>query len=328
MNALIDIDNLIAKYLSRNASEQEVHDLNTWINEQPDHLKYFETMQQTWEKIQLDASKNSTINIDQSWLRLQNKIKQLQPDNNPITKISFVKRIQNSIAYKAAALVLLGLGVAFSVYYYNYKAITKEIALDQVRTKILSDGSEITLNKNSELDFPKHFSGASRTVTLKGEAFFNIQHNPSKPFIIKVNGLEVKVLGTSFNIKTKDDKTIIVVETGKVLVSNQHDSIYLTPQQMLSVDSANFDKRLKTVQDNLYQYYRTNEFDCINVSLERVAEVLSEAYKVPIVIENPEIKTLKFTTKLPLNSLDQNLDIIAETLQIKVEYTNSKIVLR
>ncbi len=78
----------------------------------------------------------------------------------------------------------------------------------------------------------------------------------------------------------------------------------------------------------LYNYYRSNEFECINIPLWRVVEVLNEAYAAQIVIANPDIKDLRFRTNLINQNLDDNLAIIAETLDISIEKRGNEILLK
>ena len=82
----------------------------------------------------------------------------------------------------------------------------------------LPDGSRVWVNKNSELTYPKSFEGTTRTVSLKGEAFFQVAKNQTRPFIVKTEDGEVKVLGTAFNVRaySEEDKTTVEVAEGKV----------------------------------------------------------------------------------------------------------------
>jgi ferric-dicitrate binding protein FerR (iron transport regulator) len=185
----------------------------------------------------------------------------------------------------------------------------------------------ITVNKNSSLSYPSKFSGQTREVALTGEAFFKVTPNKEKPFIINVNDVTVRVVGTSFNIKSKKGKIEVIVETGIVQVTKNKHTIRLLPKE--KVVSLRLDSTLArdTVQDLLYNYYRSKEFICNNTPLQSLVQTLNEAYSSNIIIENDAIKHLPITTVFKDGSLDNILAVISETFKLKTEKTGNKIIL-
>lgn len=102
---------------------------------------------------------------------------------------------------------------------------------------ILADGSRVWLNSNSKLTYPSHFSSNKRQVALEGEAYFDVEHQNNKPFIVQANGTGIRVLGTEFNIATnhKSGKTSTTLISGSVEVNNASKTIRLIPgKQSLS----------------------------------------------------------------------------------------------
>ena len=95
----------------------------------------------------------------------------------------------------------------------------------------MPDGSVITVNKNSTLSYPSEFKGKTREVALNGEAFFKVTPNKEKPFIIHVNDVTVRVVGTSFNIRSEKGKTEVIVETGIVQVTKNKRTVSLLPKR-------------------------------------------------------------------------------------------------
>lgn len=197
------------------------------------------------------------------------------------------------------------------------------------RIDTLPDGSVITLNKFSELKYPEKFVGNSRNISLEqGEAFFDVAKNRNKPFIIQVKDITVKVVGTSFNIKISDKNTEVIVETGIVQVSKNGKTVDLLPSEKVTVSSSNSSLIKENSTDHLYNYYRSKEFEANETPLKRVIEVLNEAYGAHIILEREELGELTLTTTFKNESLDDILDVISKTFNLKVEKKNKTIIIK
>ena len=201
-------------------------------------------------------------------------------------------------------------------------------ASDTALIQKLNDGSVVTLNKNSSLAYPDKFAGDEREVTLNGEGFFQVTPDKSKPFTVHVNDITVKVVGTSFNIRTLNGKTEVIVETGIVQVSRKNKMVELRPKEkvLVSQEDSSLVKQVET--EKLYNYYRTKEFVCDNTPLWKLVEVLNEAYQANIVIQKPQLRSLPLNTTFSNESLDHILEVIQLTFDITVEKENDKIILR
>ncbi|MEQ6118737.1 FecR domain-containing protein [Reichenbachiella sp. MALMAid0571] len=169
-----------------------------------------------------------------------------------IIKKSGKKEIKFSGALKIAAVVAVLLGFAALFYVVeNQKTedlvsttymVSKQTKYGEKKTFRLPDGTEVKLNYGSKLLFPSEFEGETREVSLIGEAFFEVNPNPDKPFIITTNNVQTMVLGTSFNINaySDEDEIKVMVATGKVRVQNGLDSnkledVVLLPDEMVSL---------------------------------------------------------------------------------------------
>src|SRR5690606_12033167 len=125
----------------------------------------------------------------------------------------------------------------------------------------LSDGTKVWLNAGSSLKYPLHFSGDQRLVTLKGEAYFDVSHNAKQPFIVNVNGTQIKVLGTQFNVNAYNRVTATLVE-GSVAISNASGLQLLKPGEEarvgknITLHPADIDK--VTAWKNGYFYFKSD----------------------------------------------------------------------
>jgi ferric-dicitrate binding protein FerR (iron transport regulator) len=192
----------------------------------------------------------------------------------------------------------------------------------------LPDGSVVTLNKHSSVNYPSKFRGDTRTIALKGEAFFNVKPNKKKPFIIHVNDVSIRVVGTSFNVRSEDGVTEVIVETGVVQVTRNNKTVELKPAEKLKIEQQDSVMVKEEVKDKLYNYYHSKEFVCYEAPLWKLAEALSEAYEVNIVIETEELRRLKLTTTFNNESLDKILEVISATFDIQVVKEKDRIILK
>ncbi len=202
------------------------------------------------------------------------------------------------------------------------------MAGNKVLIETLPDGSVITLNKNASLSYSFPITAKKRLVKLdKGEVFFKVSPNKAKPFIIEAHDVTIEVVGTSFNVNHLETTTEVIVESGIVKVSDDNKMVTLRKGQKAIVSS---DGKITTqaVNDQLYNYFRTNRFTANNTPLSRIVEMLSKAYVVNIVIANPALADETLTTTIEFGSLDQNLQLIAETLNLKVVRSDSTILLK
>lgn len=195
-------------------------------------------------------------------------------------------------------------------------------------TQALPDGSTAILNKQSELSFVGGFFNKTRNVKLKGEAFFKVSANKSKPFIISVNDVQVTVVGTAFNVKSNGAAVVVIVESGIVKVNNRNDSVRLTAGEKVEVSQNQQHLSKGENQGKLYNYYYSNELLCDGTPLIELVAVLNQKFKSNIVIENPALKMLPISTTFKNESLKEILTVIAETFKIRVEYGQDKIKLK
>mgnify|MGYP003574978083 FL=1 len=314
-------DELLVKYLAGEASPEEVASAKQWIQSSKENSRYFEHFKLIWDNSE-QAVMSSTVSEDAAWERFEERIKQRKQEP-PIRSITTWIRI--------AAILVIGCTAAWFVLnlYQNKPAqIVSLKSGDKILVDTLSDGSIVTLNKNSSLRYPETFKGRTRAVVLSGEAFFNVEPDKSKPFVISVNNVEVTVVGTSFNIKSREGKTVVVVETGVVKVAKSADVVELRAGEMAEVDSLSGNLSKDASDSKLYNYYRSKQFVCEATPLAELVSVLAEAYNVEIEIANPAARSLPLTTVFKDQPVEQILAIISETFKLKVDKEGKQFILR
>lgn len=301
-------DDLLAKYLLNEASELERMEVYKWVNEHPLNQKYFEDLQTILEKSKLQH--DESINEYEALERLNARLIQQNKSNG------FLK------FFRIAAIITVVCGLGWFMYVNTIASNVNVQSANQVLTKSLPDGSVAILNKESSLTFKGGFFTKKRTVNLKGEAFFNVEPDKSKPFVITVNDVTVTVVGTSFNVKSINGQTSVIVETGIVKVNNAKDSVRLIAGERVQLQSNQAHLNKATNNGKLYNYYYTHELVCDNTPLEELVPVLNEKFKANIIISNPKIKSLPISTVFKDEPLKEILNIIAQTFKIKVVTKN------
>lgn len=334
-------DELLVKFLLQETNEKETAEVHRWLQEAETNRNYFEQLKSVWEESK-SLQPTITLSQDESWLRLKSKLEK------PV-KLYSSKRYY----YYAAAVIIFLLGLFFFInrkdkpsehFAHHHPEKKKQDSLlisekpimvnllhskQGTRMDTLPDQSLVTLNRNSTLTCPKKFEGNERRVSLNGEAFFNITPDKSKPFFIDAgNDVEIKVVGTSFNVKSYTDFTEVIVETGIVEVRKFNRVVMLHPREKAKIRKSDSSIVVQKNTDKLYKYYRSKEFECDNLPLWRLVEVLNEAYGDSVVIGRKELRGLTLDTRFDNLSLENILELISETFDLKVEKQGNKYILK
>lgn len=196
----------------------------------------------------------------------------------------------------------------------------------------LADGTRVKLNSKSELIYPDNFSEHTREVTLIGEAYFDVAKDASKPFIVKANGIDVKVLGTSFNVSCYEQQptieTTLVEGKVAVVIPNQPEEI-ITPSQQLVFDKTKQTSATATVDTRIYTSWINNKLIFKNERIDVILTKLQYWYDFEIEYDNENIKENRFSLEIDKNTdLNKILDLINFTSNIKLIKTNHKITLK
>jgi transmembrane sensor len=212
---------------------------------------------------------------------------------------------------------------------------TKEETVPRGKRKSLrlSDGSMVKLNSDTKIRFPNAFGQAVRTVSLHGEAFFDVERDESKPFVISVGDLQIKVLGTSFNVKNYDDENEmeITVRSGRVSVNLNAGSstpIILIKDQKLIYSKSTESFRITDVNAIQESSWVNGSLQFNNTPLIAVERTLEKWYDVDIIIENKLLYQTSFTGVHLNESLDSMLESITYAIDAQYEINGKTVIIR
>lgn len=322
----IDFNDLTAKYLANEASEEEISLLEEWVLKNDENKKIFNDLKQAWILSNLNKS-NKNIDINEEWDKIQLKLFKDKAKYISINKHSNQRKLI-PLVYKIAAAILIPLVSLLFLYYLVYKPGTDNlIAQDSIITNTLPDGTIVTLNYNSKLTFPEKFNRKIRKVKLEGDAFFNVEHNDEQPFIIETQDINIKVLGTSFFVNSrKQNSTIeVVVNTGKVALKAGDNKIILKANERGIYNKSSGILHKEKNNDVNYNSWKTKYLIFENAVLYDVIRKINEAYHIHIKIINPEMNNCRITVTFNNQSIDAVLNILQETLDLKIEKHNNYI---
>ncbi|WP_211323968.1 FecR family protein [Sediminitomix flava] len=244
------------------------------------------------------------------------------------------------IGYRNIAAILLPLLCALGILGYVLNESSNVVApsLSHIVVPeggrshiVLPDQTEVWLNGGSSLTYANAFEGSERLVELKGEGFFDVTHNPKQPFLVKVEDVEIKVLGTSFNVLQDSEKgsvTSTLVE-GKIAAQlpNKDEAVVLKPGQQLNFDRKRKGYWVKNVDVNLFTSWRHGRLELNAIKLSEAVKHLSKKYNKTIKIKDSEIADERLTADLSNEDLYDVLDLLEATLQLSYKEENNEIIL-
>lgn len=249
------------------------------------------------------------------------------------------RAIKRIFLYRAAAAILVLAALSFSLWHTKPALRDEKImmmhsvaSLDGMKKIILDDSSIVWLKGNSSILYPERFEREERHVKLAGEALFEVAKDAERPFIVECGGLITKVLGTSFNIKSSQTNTEIVVLTGKVSVSSKEGTKHLV---ILPNEKAVYDHVLQRIQKVSAReselLAKTSETQyAMQFSATKLSEIIRRIegkFDVRVSLSEPGLNHCTITADFTDQSLQNTVSMIAQTLKIQYEISNGHVVL-
>lgn len=192
-------------------------------------------------------------------------------------------------------------------------------------TVVLPDKTVVHMNANSKLQYPTRFATESREVILSGEAYFEVSHNPARPFIVRTEGMEIKVLGTSFNVKAYPDESLqTTLVEGSLRVTTSAGSVKIVPGEQALFDEGRLTVRQVDLRPYLSQRYERFLFD--DDLLADVLRKIERWYDIEIFVADQSVYGLRFTGNLPkYEELSKVLRVLELTTNIRFNLLNKRL---
>jgi transmembrane sensor len=345
-----EIDDLIVKFLAGDITRDESHILKDWLKNSPGNREYFNSFRDVWlasallGRVNEPAKKSRTLGVIREWAKIA--------------------------AVFAFALLLGALGYRT---FFNTSIIaqgkndpvTIESKRGAMSSVTLPDGSRAWLNAESKITYGNGYNTSLREIELIGEAYFDVVTNPSKPFVVKAGNLEIKALGTSFNVKAypEDGSVTTTLVNGHVIIEgrdnkNKDFEIELQPNQTityfndqqdyiahleetteLNSQSQGSESLLTTrledlsiikqdqVKTELFTSWKDKNWVIEQQSLENLTRDMERRYDVIIEFNSESIRKYRFSGTIQNETLEQILYILHNTLPLKYTMEKGRIVI-
>ncbi|WP_020531220.1 FecR family protein [Flexithrix dorotheae] len=346
MKEIIFIKTLFKKQIAETITHAEREALYAWLIQDRNEIKARQIIEEVLEEEEdiTELQEGLFKSEPEAWEILENKLG-LKTTPQIIEKTKPVLFFRREI-WKWAAVFTLLLMATWWLYKKNVsepaiaetvQTIIKSTELGQKKTLTLPDGSVVKLNAGSSISFSQPFTnGGTRLVSLKGEAFFDVKKNKAHPFKVITENMEIKVLGTSFNVKAypEDQNEKVALVEGKVSAYNkeQNENLVfneiLMPDQTLSLNKVNGEvKKIPLQQADIG--WKDNVIYLNEAGFEEIMEVLSRWYGVKFEIEKGDRIKIpdRYVGKFENKSLMEVLEGLSFSIHFDYEFDNDKKII-
>lgn len=356
------MENLIEKVNDGSLSAQElIYLLKAFKGKEfPSELETI--FSEFWEK---SSFNNAGLDSEKTWNELISKIDSNGASDSAIAVTPVKRRLHIPVLLKYAAFFILAFGLSWLLQQTFIKApdITGQYTRIEVangsKSKIeLPDGTKVSLNSGSFIRYPNNFGKESREVYFEGEAYFDVKKDRNKPFIVNTSDIEIKVLGTQFNVSAYPDEenieTTLVKGEVEVFYKNkgsfEKKHIVLKPNQMLifqktaqvAEKAQSRDRNSPAVKslvpkkpvtvENIHNTapltsWKDDKLEFSNVRFEDLITRLERWYNVSIVILSPEIKNARLSGEFEKETIEQALKALNLAVPFQFEMNKNIITI-
>lgn len=308
------IDTLIAREIEGEITTAERAQLEDWLQQDVANRQYYEALKDTWS-LAADAYKNvPEPDVEANWQRFTRTTLDAPSPLRVAAKRNTWWRLS-----AAAVVVVAAAGLAFALL-KGAGTTTLSAGADK-KEVILPDGSKVFLNRNSQVSYNKDFAKTNRSVTLEGEAFFEVTADAGRPFTVKAGASQTRVLGTSFVIKAYEHKTVqLNVVTGKVAFSGKSGdagALVLTAGHTAILQSDKAPQQVQNTDPN-FMAWKENRLAFRKVPLYKALTAMEDYFNVRIVVTDSSLLNLDFNGTFENPGLQELLEVISKAADVKV----------
>lgn len=363
---------IITKFLLGEINEKEKQELKDWISQDTANKKYFVEIERLFNVLEI-INNVDKIDPEAAWDIISDKLSKKSVSNEVHVDHKSIERpLFRYKKFIAAAVFLLTIGISFEGAYlffnrkYNTGITFNEINVPKGSKSYLAlnDGSKIWLNSMSKLTYPDKFKTTHREVFLEGEAYFEVARDNNRPFYVRTSDLDIKVLGTSFNVKSyKNEGTIeTTLESGSISIFRKNTGdkakhIVLKPDQRLTfvksegrilvddikeilkedkhADTAQISSRRKeklylaeNINTKLYTAWKDDKLIFVDESFESLAVKMERWYDVRIEIMGDKLKQYRFTGTFEKETVEQALKALQITTKFEYSIDHNVITIK
>jgi len=335
-------DSLLGKYLAGETTAEEAEQVRRWLAEGPVEQQEFARFEKIWETAG-EIGQPAPVDTDKAWARMKSRMAALpvtpEPEplaapETPVIPLGAQPISSTRVAWRTywrlAASVVLILGMGWLVWKRTQPQRMAQLAVrssDQTIERILPDGTKVWLNRNSRLSYPQQFAENSREISLSGEAFFEVSHDPQRPFRIKAGQATIQVLGTSFGVRAYDENVRVAVRTGKVQFTAKTKKVILNKDEQATFEAREDTIRKAPRLDPNLLAFQTGKLVFEGQRLSEIVTILRDTYQADIQLGNQQLADCRLTARFENESLDTVLAVAAESLGLRIRRQGRQIFL-
>jgi ferric-dicitrate binding protein FerR (iron transport regulator) len=313
--------NLLSKHFAGETTPLEEQAVIEWQSESVLHQKEYKRLQVLWQKANDKHAFEPNFDTDKAWTKVNSQI------SKPQTKTTKIIPFWQWVAVASVLIAVL----AFGAYQFKStdESTTISVLAQNDKTITLEDGTVIKLHKGASITYPVHFATNQRDIQLTGEAFFDVAHDSNRPFVIDAGNTQVKVLGTSFNLRATNQLAEVVVKTGKVSfrLKDADKGLMLEAGKKGVFEKGKLQIKETTANDMAWQ---TGLLTFQETNLIEVVNALSHYYQIDIRLkleDASEAANCTLNESYQNESLENVLKDLQKLLRIEYQKTPNGIVI-
>lgn len=295
------IQSIIIDYLNDTISLEGELTLKEWLSESETNKKLFSNCIETW-RIAILSDTSERFNASTAWNEVKKRINGTESSNQPAKRrsITHLRTFLAAAASLAAGILLTCLYTHLQTNSHTEQFVNYTVPAGSHSEVSLPDGSTVTMNSGSRLTYSDRFGTDNRNVTLKGEAYFEVAKNKKMPFVVQIdNEIEVRVLGTKFNVSAYPDENDIEVTLKEGLIeaylSNSGENILVKPNEQLVFDRSVQSLTKTRVDSEASIAWRQNKLIFDNTDFNSIIRVLERKYDIDIITHNEKLLTERYS---------------------------------
>lgn len=313
---------LLEKYFNGTCTAEEYQEVVSWMKDPANDLYLGGALKGAWKEV---LKKDNKIHPDEQLLDYIHHRIALEEQSQRVKNI----RLYRQLLGVAAALII---GLVIHALFSVQPSLSEDITTHNITVPYggktnfsLPDGSVVWINSGSTFSYPSEFRN-ERVVELKGEAYFDIA-NMTEPFIVKSSFGEVKVLGTEFNVKAYEKESFeTTLVKGSVLFTNRYGKeIKLKPGTQVFFAEDVF--KVRDVETELFTSWREGKLIFRDEPLQNIIPRLEQWYNVDIELKDDQIKNLKYTCTIEMETFSEVLELFNVTTPIKYSFDRDTRIL-
>ena len=330
---------LLLKYISGQTCKAESDFVEEWVNESERNKKYLAQMMNLWIFQNMPDEQASDQEVSDIWREIKKK------ESNK--GYSIPKKTFWAVA--ASLFILLTLGLGFLFRNNNSFVTPRYVSKNQqpnkylytekgVKAKLtLPDSSIVWLNSDSKLYYPDEFKNDIREITLCGEAYFEVKHEPERPMIVNTNkGFKLEVLGTTFNLKSYDNdnqaQTTLYSGSINIIVDDvsggQPTITKMQPNDVITIYENRTSKNIHLPDPTVCSAWKDGKIIFDNLPMDEAIKIMERWHGIEFEVKDPKILKQKITANFDSESIVRVMDLIRMTSFIDYKIDGKKVYLR